>query len=164
MSKGYTITLKKVKKDLRYTVRWSPYYRMEKYIIRNHIPAEGGVFQVYRKEGHGLSLLITDFAFYGGLRGTLRELIDPLCPRKYPMRDTMMKDECYVRYAITSLQRDMEYVKAFLVHGEAVLEEGEEIFVNEVDNLNIKRENPQADLPTGYGKRNYFVGADVNKK
>jgi hypothetical protein len=166
MSHEYEITFKKVKNDYCYSVSWSPFYRMEKYILKNYVPAEAGLFQVFKKDGNGLDLIVVDIAYYGGVRGMMRELIDPLCPRSYPFRDIMMNEECYIRFSLNPQQVHLQNVLTYYKGTEPKLDEGEEIFVNEIENMTIRRETEEElkhNQNHKESEQDFFVGARLNR-
>lgn len=163
MNGKYNITLEKRREDLCYTVRWSPFYRLNKYIIRSCLPGESGLFQVFVKEGHGLSLIVVDMAFYGGIRGMMRELTDPLCPRDYPFRETMIHGESYVRYSLNDHREHLSNICAYY-HSTHVELEGEgDIFVHEVEEMTIRREFEEEVNHKKKTKDDFFVGARLNR-
>ena len=164
MSERYTITRRERKGNYFYTVNWSPYYRMEKYLIRNRVPAESGVYQIYHRESYNLVLLETNLAYYGGVRGTFSELVDPLSPRRYPFRDILLDGECYGRFALSPHKAFLEDVRTYLIHGELKDRQEEEIFVDEKDTLGIVRLDEGKKAPVQDDRKiSFFVGYDVNK-
>ncbi len=164
MSESYTISRRERRGNFYYSVNWSPYYRLEKYLIRNKIPAESGVYQIYHRDSYNLVLLETNLAYYGGVRGTFSELVDPLSPRKYAFRDILLNGECYGRFALSPHREYLEDVKAFLNHGELKDERQEEIFVDEKDTLGIVRVEEGQEAPAQDDRNiSFFVGYDVNK-
>jgi hypothetical protein len=163
MSEKFVITLERRKEDYMYLVTWSPYFRLEKYLIRNRVPAESGIFQIYHKESHSIVLIHTDLAYYGGLRGTLAELIDPQSPRDYPHRDILLREECYARFSLCPHKAYLQDVKRYLVHGEANSGEEGEIFVKEIDTKGVVRAEEENLKKEDPGLVSFFVGYDVNR-
>ena len=123
-----------------FTVNWSPYILMDRYLIHGIVPSEGGIFQIYRKQDNQLNLIMVDRAFYGGLRNRLRELIDPLYMGYNPYREILENEECYARYSLVSLQDDMDDLMYFFT-GKDATGRFEDVFVEEKDTLEI-RKNP----------------------
>jgi hypothetical protein len=164
MSEQYCITHETKGVDQYYMVRWSPYYRLDKYLIRNKIPSESGIYQVYQKELHNLVLLETNLAYYGGIRGTFSELVDPYSPQKYAFRDILLNGECYGRFTLSPQMKFLEDVKAYLNHEELAITRESEIFVDEKDTNGIIRlEEDKAASKEDGKKISFFVGYDVNR-
>lgn len=99
---------------MQYTLNWSPYYRLDRFLINSQVPAESGIYQVFLKRLHHLEELNTDIAYYGGLRATLREMTDGLSPRDFPYKEIMKKEPCFFRFVINPhleiLQGVMDYM------------------------------------------------------
>ncbi|MDC7218662.1 MAG: hypothetical protein PQJ59_01915 [Spirochaetales bacterium] len=164
MTETYAIHRRIRGEDSYYKLRWSPYYRLEKYLIRNKVPAESAVYQIYYRESYNLVLLETNLAFYGGVRETFAELIDSLSPRFYPHRDILLNGECYGRFALSPHKEFLEDVKAYLNNEEVPDERTGEIFVEEIDTKGIIRPEEGQEAPEqGNGLVSFFVGNDVNR-
>lgn len=109
----YQITEKDLGAGYLYTVPWSPYGLMDRIVIHNRVPAESGIYQIWVKEGSGVSLLTTETAFYGGLRSSLREIIDEMAPAGKSLRDRIGEREAWFRYAISPSRRLLRVVKSW---------------------------------------------------
>ena len=120
---------------VQYLVWWSPYYKMDRFVVRQVIPSEGGIFQLYYKKNRLLHLIVTDIAFYGGLRNTLREVLDPLSPREIPYKKIVNLEPCYARYSISPSKDVLRNVLHFYTGSET--EEKREITVAEKDSMKI---------------------------
>jgi len=108
------IAVSKFKDMTRYTLPWSPYYKMDRFVINNHIPAEAGIYQIFIKRLNHLEELLTERAYYGGLRGTLREVMDPLSPREFPYKEQIMEGPCFCRFVICPHQNVLDRVMKYL--------------------------------------------------
>ena len=97
-----------------YTIWWSPLYRLTKDVVTKVIPSVSGIFEIYYDDGsRSLHLLGRSRAYYGGLRNTLRGLIDPDSP--YPLNGELLNQDRphFVRFALTRLTDDMDDVLYF---------------------------------------------------
>ncbi len=121
-----------------YTVKWSPYILMDKYLIHRIVPSEKGIFQVFQKNDRRLDLIMMDKAFYGGLRNRLRELIDPLYMGYNPYRYEIQESSCYLRYSLVSLQDDMDDLLHFFT-GIVGTGRYDDIMVEEKELLEVRK-------------------------
>jgi hypothetical protein len=121
-----------------YTVRWSPFIRLDKRRIRSLIPAEAGIFQFYSIEAASLSLLSTHQAFYGGLRATFLEILDEDCQISFPEKEKLRESETYLRYSVTSSKDNLRDMLHHFTGGESS-ERFTEIFVEESECMKIAR-------------------------
>ncbi|MCK5249199.1 MAG: hypothetical protein KAJ98_04495, partial [Spirochaetaceae bacterium] len=80
---------------VNYTVRWSPWGSMDRWVINRLVPSEAGIFQLWTMEGRGLLLLITEPTYYGGVRNSLREIIDDMAPSGERLRNLINERECW---------------------------------------------------------------------
>jgi hypothetical protein len=113
MSERYSIHRAVYGEIVRYTVSWSPYIRMDRFVIRKVIPSEGGIYQVYYKKNRLLHLITTNMAYFGGLRNSIRELIDPISPIQVPYKDFIGEQTCYCRYSESPSMADLQNVLHF---------------------------------------------------
>ena len=120
---------------VQYLVWWSPYYKMDRFVIRQVVPSEGGILQIYCKRNRLLHLIVTDIAFYGGLRNTLLEVLDPLSPRDIPYKKVVNLEPSFVRYSISPSRIILQNLLHFYTGAET--EEEREITVAERDSLKI---------------------------
>ena len=119
---------------LYYSVRWSPWGSMDRWVINRLVPSEAGIFQLWVKEGSGLVNLITEPTFFGGLRNTLREIIDDLAPSGKRLRNLIGGRECWFRFSITPIREHLEHLHAYFGRGEEARDDkNREILVNEYD-------------------------------
>ena len=121
---------------VNYTVEWSPWGAMDRWVINRLVPSEAGLFQIWGMDGRGLSLLVTEVTYYGGLRNTLREVIDDLAPAGARLRDIVGERESWFRYSITPYRDYLEDLKNWFrpVTG-AWDDEDREILVNERETM-----------------------------
>jgi hypothetical protein len=119
---------------VNYTVRWSPWGSMDRWVINRRVPSEAGLFQLWVMEGRGLSLLTTELTYYGGLRNTLREMIDELAPSGERHRKLIAGRECWFRYSLTPFREYLDNLESWFGRGDIALDdEKREILVHEVD-------------------------------
>ena len=134
MQERWNITHSEGYESLDYTVRWSPWGSMDRWVINRLVPSEAGLFQLWAKEGRGLELIVTEPTFYGGLRNTLREAIDELAPAGGRLRKIIDGRECWFRFSVCPVK---EYLRDlgrwFGGEEEPVGENGLEILVNEIE-------------------------------
>lgn len=111
----FRIIQQEFKGAIQYTINWSPYFLMDKFIINQNIPSEAGIYQLFHKHSHHLEELETEIAFYGGIRGTMREMTDDLSPRVFAHKDKVMKEACFCRFVTCPnrqiLNRVLKYLK-----------------------------------------------------
>lgn len=122
----------------RYTLRWSPYVEMDRYLIHGIVPSEGGIFQVYVNVKGQLHLLHSEMSHYGGLRNRLRELIDPLYMGTVPHKKIMEEKQCFVRYSVLISINDMKDIMHFLTGSESS-GRYESVLVNEIESLAVRK-------------------------
>ena len=85
-------------------------------------------------EGRGLLLLITEPTYYGGVRNSLREIIDDMAPSGERLRNLINERECWFRFSITPIREHLENLKTWFGEGDGALDEdNREIFVNEIE-------------------------------
>ena len=121
---------------LNYTVKWSPWGSMDRWIINRIVPSEAGLFQLWALDGRGLVLLTTEPTYFGGLRNSLREVIDDLAPSGNRLRKIINDRECWFRFSISPIREYLENLKAWYSQKDgAVDDEDREIFVNEIETL-----------------------------
>jgi hypothetical protein len=119
---------KRVRESTAYfTVWWSPLVRLEKDVIIRRIPSESGIFEIYRDDGgHQPELLGRSRAYYGGLRNTLRGLVDSISP--YPLNGELLdlRRTHFVRYALLRSYDDMDDILFFFANRGAIDEDAED--------------------------------------
>jgi hypothetical protein len=100
-----------------FTVWWSPLFRLVKDTIIRRIPSEAGIFEIYRDDGDREPVLVGRArAYYGGLRNTLRGMIDESMP--YPLNGRLLdlSRKHFVRYALLRSYDDMDDVLFFFAN------------------------------------------------
>ena len=87
-------------RDVFYTLTWSPLTKAEKYQVTTGVPAVAGVYELYSMDAENrLNLLKVAHAWYGGLRGQIREAIDPDAASSAHLRAAALEGALYYRYA-----------------------------------------------------------------
>jgi len=108
-------TLKKTAKDSAYfTVNWSPLNKVDIHDIHRTVPAMPGIYELYYlDEKKSLNLFLLAKAWYGGLRGSIREKADPEL-EKNPNRIKILNDRtCLYRFTIIKSSADIDDVFFF---------------------------------------------------
>ncbi len=123
---------------VRYTLNWSPYVELDRYLIHGIVPSEGGIFQIFVNRKGQLHLLLTEKSYYGGLRNRIRELMDPLYMGKNIHRQTLDDNQCFVRYSVLLSINDMYDVMHFLT-GSQPSDRYEEIYVLEKESMFVRK-------------------------
>lgn len=119
---------------LNYTIKWSPWGTMDRWVINRIVPSEAGLFQLWVVDGRGLVLLTTEPSYYGGLRNGLREVIDDLAPSGTRLRGVIDNRECWFRFSITPVREYLENLKVWFNQSDGALDDEErEILVNEIE-------------------------------
>lgn len=102
------------RESVYFTVRWSPLLRLEKRTVINKIPSRAGIFEVYKDTGaHSPEIIGRSYAFYGGLRNTLRAMIDVDSPTPLGGDVLDMRARHFVRYCMTDSSEDMDDIMFF---------------------------------------------------
>lgn len=100
--------------NVYYTVYWSDAVRLDKHSVRTTVPSQSGLHEIYfQRTGSPLLLLGRDSAYYGGLRGTLRGLIDSISPKSLHGHLLPKDGELFVRYALCESLDDMRDILFF---------------------------------------------------
>lgn len=87
---------------------------LEKETVIKKIPSTAGIYEVYRYGGGPTAEIIgRSRAYYGGLRNTMRGLIDPISP--YPLNGKLLPENAkhLVRYALMDSPDDMNDILFF---------------------------------------------------
>jgi|GEM_PF-637562 len=133
---------------VHYTVRWSPWGCMDRWVINRLVPSEAGVFQLWVKERRNLTLLTTEPAYYGGLRNTLREVVDELAHSGERLRGMIGNQECWFRFSVTPIREYLENLNVwFGREKEAYDNQNREILVREIEKW-CKFPQPPPDIKT----------------
>jgi len=129
--------------EIHYTVAWSPWGDMDRWVINRLVPSEAGLFQLWVSEGRGMVLLETEPTYYGGLRNSLREIIDELAPAGERLRKRIDGRECRFRFSVTPFRTYLEDLKQwFGGPGEAWDDDDREILVNEIESMKLFPPSP----------------------
>ena len=97
-----------------FEIRWSRLVGLDKHTVIRKVPSTAGIFEIYRYNGGRTAQLSgRSRAYYGGLRNTLRGLIDPISP--YPLNGELLPpDETHlVRYSLIESSDDMDDIMFF---------------------------------------------------
>jgi hypothetical protein len=87
---------------------------LEKDIVIKKIPSTAGIYEVYRYDGGRTAQIVGRArAYYGGLRNTMRGLIDPTSP--YPLNGELLpqNQKHLVRFALMDSPDDMDDILYF---------------------------------------------------
>ncbi len=121
--------------DVLYIVDWSPWGSMDRWVINRRIPSEAGLFQLWIKESKNFALLLTEPTYYGGLRNSLREVIDEMAPSGNRLRKIIAERECLFRFSTCLSLDQLIELKDWFSDGGGQDSEGRDILVNERDDL-----------------------------
>jgi hypothetical protein len=97
-----------------FTVRWSPMLPLDKHTVNWTIPSQAGLYEVYRNsDGRAMELVGRSRAYFGGLRNTLRGLIDTDSP--YALNGELLDRtrDHWVRFALMDSSDDMDDILFF---------------------------------------------------
>ena len=97
-----------------FTIWWSPAFRLQKAAVNGGVPSLPGIYEIYRTTGGTMPELVgRSRAYYGGLRNTLRGLIDTISP--YPLNGTPLDLSMphYARYTVMESAGDMDDILYF---------------------------------------------------
>lgn len=120
--------------EVNFTLKWSPWGSMDRWVINRLVPSEAGMFQLWVIEGRGLVLITTEQTYYGGIRNTLREVIDEMAPPGKRLRTLINGRECWFRFSISPIREHLQNLKTWFDEGDgAIDEEKREIFVHEIE-------------------------------
>ena len=101
-----------------FELRWSPFFRADKYRITSSAPALGGIVELYWRDLAGaLNQFGLQRSWYGGVRATVRERCDPELERDARRLAILRghKEEIYYRYSLSESSADMDDVMFFLM-------------------------------------------------
>jgi len=148
MGERWDIIQEPLPEYVHYTVRWSPWGLMDRWVINRLVPSEAGIFQLWVKKRKSLVLLTTEPTYYGGLRNTLREAIDELAHSGERLRDMIADRECWFRFSVTPFREHLENLKDWFGRGEEAYDtQHREILVREVEQWS-KFPPPPPDIKT----------------
>jgi len=140
-----------------YTIHWSPWGLMDRWVINRLVPSEAGMFQLWSLKGRNLLLLATEPAYFGGLRSNLREIIDNLAPAGERMRKRIKDQECWFRFSISSVRK---YLEESWFSPKTYDNEEREIRVREVEEFK-KFPIPPPDIRLSSGRRDSGFGPSI---
>lgn len=135
---NYTIRLQTQNDMAYYSIKWSPFIRLDKLKIRSMIPAEAGIFQFYINQKGSLTLLSTYQAYYGGLRATFLEILDEDCQISFPDKERLRESETYLRYSVSNSKDILRDIIHHFNGGESS-DRFQEIFVEESETMKVAR-------------------------
>lgn len=129
--------------DVYYTVHWSPLLEADKYLVNKHCPAMAGIVELYYMDKKKkLCTLRREHVWYGGVRGRLREAVDPdLEIKDKTLMNLLEKATLYCRYSLSESIPDMSDILFFLPDPPIAPKSGvaqdsgryKKIYVNEVN-------------------------------
>jgi hypothetical protein len=101
--------------DVYYTVYWSPLLEADKYLVNKYCPAMAGIVELYYlDEKKKLRVLRREHVWYGGVRGRLREAVDPILEMKdKALQNLLEKAKLFARYSLSESIPDMEDILFF---------------------------------------------------
>lgn len=117
-TRDWTVRASERAGDGYFEVRWSPFFRADKYRITSSAPALGGILELYWRDKAGmLNQFGLQRSWYGGIRATLRERTDPELERDQRRRRILEEHsgEIFYRFTLSESSRDMDDVMYFLM-------------------------------------------------
>ena len=136
MSTDWCIRKKESSEGLKYTVSWSPWGAMDRWVVNRMVPSEAGIFQLWVHRKRELVPLITEMNYYGGLRNTLREVLDDMAPAGGRLREKIGGRECWFRYSTCPILDDLQNLQNWYTAAHGCTDSDEnEILVQEIDNM-----------------------------
>ena len=108
-------TVKRARGDsVYYTVYWSSLRKADKHDIHRTVPSMSGIYELYYLDTkRALNLFYLAMAWYGGLRGSIREKTDVEIERD-PGRCRILNERtCMYRYSIIQSFKDLSDVFYF---------------------------------------------------
>ena len=135
----YGITFKEKKKDVYYSIKWSPLDKADRWTINAKVPSVAGIYEVYWMDDHEhLRMLSVGRTHYGGLRSELRRLTDPELNEDLEAKKKLEDEEIWFRYAPCNSARIMAdviwfFMKTYFPEKPGVEHSGryEKLFMNE---------------------------------
>jgi hypothetical protein len=98
-----------------YTVSWSKLEKAEPHRISRSVPAVSGIYEIYYvDEKERFHLYEVSQAWYGGLRGQIREKTDPELEHDPRKREILDERDCYYRYTQVNSVDDILDILFFL--------------------------------------------------
>jgi len=150
MSK-WNIVREELEDKMHYTIYWSPWGVMDRWVINRLIPSEAGIFQLWILKTKNLLLLKTETAYFGGVRNGLREIVDNLAIAGERLRKLINGRECWFRFSISPVREYLEDLNSWFSQG--FHEDNErEIYVREIEEFK-KFATPPLDIQSSSKKR-----------
>ncbi len=139
--------------EVHFKIQWSPWGVMSKWVINWIVPSESGIFQFWVKKGRGIELLHTETTYYGGLRNTLREVIDLMAPSGSRLREIIGNREIWFRYSILASRSQLELLQEWYNQTRNdPISDSREIYLKELETLK-RFPLPPPDIVINEGKR-----------
>lgn len=136
MAESWRVICLEQAEEIHFTIQWSPWGSMDKWVINRIVPSEAGVFQLWVKRGRGVVLLHTETTYYGGLRNSLRETIDELAPSGRRLRDLIGKRETWFRFSTLASQKHLKVLEEWFRHPEKRNSmDSREVLIQEIETM-----------------------------
>lgn len=110
------IVTKKIRNDsVYYTVTWSNLEKADRHRISQTVPAVSGIYEIYYVDEREIfHLFEVSQAWYGGLRGQIREKTDPELQSDPRKREILNERDCYYRFTKVNSVGDISDILFFL--------------------------------------------------
>lgn len=132
-----------------FTITWSDVCSLDKHTVRTSVPGQAGIFEVYHKPTDGVPMLLgRGSAYYGGIRGKLRALIDSVSPTGLHGRLLPTDGALYARYSLTESADDMMDVLFFFATQPVPFRDEEAEHSGRYDFVYVKEQPEDVALPT----------------
>ncbi|RLW69173.1 MAG: hypothetical protein B6D68_02440 [spirochete symbiont of Stewartia floridana] len=113
--------------ETQYSVHWSPWGTMHKWVINRIVPAESGLLQLWVEAGRRAEPLLTQSAYYSGLRSLLREVIDLMAPSGSHIRELIGGREAWFRYSTMPFRQHLQVLEKWFNNPQAFINEGDHV-------------------------------------
>ena len=119
----WKISYQEFEDETLYSVLWSPWGTMDKWVINSIVPAEAGLVQIWVKEGRRAEPLLTRSAYYSGLRSFLREVIDLMAPAGSGIRELIGGREAWFRYSTMLSKQHLRVLEKWFNNPQVIINE-----------------------------------------
>ena len=101
--------IKEKDESVYYSINWSPLLEADKYSVNKSLPAMSGIAELYYvDEKKKLRLLRREHVWYGGVRGRMREAVDPVLELKdKTLQNLLSSAKLFCRYSLSESVPDM---------------------------------------------------------
>lgn len=110
----YTKDIDKIKNDIYYTIRWSSYFKLDKYEILKKVPEMAGIFVLFYLNHHKkLQPFYLGNSWMGSLRHDIKYVIDNQEQLDKKMSVLIEDEECYYKYLFVQSHQDLKDIYSY---------------------------------------------------